>query len=301
MRGFGSLASSTAEVMFHKLLKRRAAVRAPEHPRVPDGTVVWAVGDIHGRYDLLRPLLEEMLTDIGRTEAQRTVVVFLGDYVDRGPGSRSVVRTLAALPAAAGGVEWRFLKGNHEEAMFNFLTDPGVGAQWCEYGGDATLRSYGLRQPEMKHRIEAWRRVSSDLDHKLEAPEREFLANLELSVEFGDYFFTHAGARPGVPLDRQTPEDLLWIRGSFLRSETEFEKVVVHGHTPAAEVHADRRRIGIDTRAYESGVLTALRLQGDERRILQAVGPGTAQEAAAEIALRWRNLPAQADLPVDRP
>lgn len=273
--------------MFHRLLKRSAPVRAPERPRVPEGTVVWAVGDIHGRHDLLRPLLEEMLADIERTASPRTRVIFLGDYVDRGPASRDVIRTLAALPDC-DAIEWRFLKGNHEETMVKFLDDPSLGAQWCEYGGDATLRSYGLRTPDMKHRIEAWRRLSSDLEHKLEGREREFLSRLELAVEAGDYFFTHAGARPGVALDRQSPEDLMWIRSSFLRSEAEFDKVIVHGHTPAAEVHADRRRIGIDTRAYESGVLTALRLQGEERRVLQTAGPGN--------ALRWMDLPSRMDM-----
>ena len=290
--------------MLHKLLKRRPQVRAPEHPRLPEGTVVWAVGDIHGRDDLLGPLLAEMVRDISVSAPSRGVVIFLGDYVDRGPGSRNVIRALADLPAA-GGIEWRFLKGNHEETMVKFLADPSVGAQWCEYGGDATLRSYGLCEPAMKHRIEAWRRLSCDLDHKLDARERAFLSGLELSVEIGDYFFTHAGARPGVALERQSAEDLLWIRGSFLRSEEEFEKVIVHGHTPTAEVHSDRRRIGIDTRAYESGVLTALRLQGRERRILQAVGPrrvhaasGAGEAMRTEIQLREASLPAHADLSV---
>ncbi len=288
--------------MFHKLLKRRAPVGAPEHPRVPDDAVVWAVGDIHGRNDLLAPLVAEMRADIDRSAPRKAVVIFLGDYVDRGPASREVIRSLAALPPDEG-IEWRFLKGNHEETMINFLADPSVGAQWCEYGGDATLRSYGLQPPAMKHRIEAWARLSSDLDHKLDAQERSFLAKLELSVDIGDYFFTHAGARPGVPLNRQSAGDLLWIRGTFLRSDVEFEKVVVHGHTPAAEVHADRRRVGIDTRAYESGVLTALRLQGDERRILQSTGPRTAPDgegategSAGTVALKWTRLPARAEI-----
>ena len=287
--------------MFLKLLKRRSAVQAPRSPRVPAGTVVWAIGDIHGRHDLLRPLVEAIRADMRATDAQKKVVIFLGDYVDRGPDSREVIRYLAALPAG-DGVEWRFLKGNHEETMVKFLDDPMVGTQWCEYGGEATLRAYGLRPPDMKHRAEAWRRLSTDLDHKLGADERAFLANLELQVSIGDYFFAHAGARPGLPLDRQSAGDLLWIRSSFLRSDVEFEKVVVHGHTPAAEVHADRRRIGIDTRAYESGMLTALKLQGGERRILQAIAPrsleGGVDPSGDAVALRWADLPVFADFPV---
>lgn len=287
--------------MFLKLLKRRSAVQTPRSPQVPAGTVVWAIGDIHGRHDLLRPLVEAIRADLRATDAQKKVVIFLGDYVDRGPDSREVIRYLAALPAG-DGVEWRFLKGNHEETMVKFLDDPMVGVQWCEYGGEATLRAYGLRPPDMKHRAEAWRRLSTDLDHKLGADERAFLANLELQVSIGDYFFAHAGARPGLPLDRQSAGDLLWIRSSFLRSDVEFEKVVVHGHTPAAEVHADRRRIGIDTRAYESGMLTALKLQGGERRILQAIAPrsleGGVDPSGDAVALRWADLPVFADFPV---
>lgn len=288
--------------MFLKLLKRRAPVRAPDFPQVPAGTVVWAVGDIHGRDDLLDPLVEAIQSDLRAMDDQRKIVVFLGDYVDRGPGSRAVLKRLAGLPTGEG-VEWRFLKGNHEETMARFLSDPSVGAQWCEYGGDATLRSYGLRPPDMKHRAEVWRHLSSDLDHKLDPDERAFLTSLEMRVTVGDYFFAHAGARPGEPLESQADEDLLWIRGTFLRSETEFEKVIVHGHTPTAEVHADRRRIGIDTRAYESGVLTALRLRAGERRVLQAIGSRDVKGADVDggrgsdaVDLRWADVPAFADL-----
>lgn len=261
--------------------------------------MVWAVGDIHGRYDLLRPLVEAIRDDLRTSGAGRKVVVFLGDYVDRGPASRDVIRYLATLPADEG-VEWRFLKGNHEETMVKFLGDPSVGSQWCDYGGDATLKSYGLRPPDLRHRTDAWRRLSSDLDHKLSEGERAFLSNLELSVEVGDYFFAHAGARPGQPLDRQSAGDLLWIRGQFLGSELEFEKVVVHGHTPTAEVHADRRRIGIDTRAYESGVLTAVQLTGRNRWILQAMASRDQQTGSEAIATRRFELPACADLLVGR-
>lgn len=256
--------------MFSKLLKRRAPVRAPVAPAVPEGTVVWSIGDIHGRLDLLTPLVEEIRADFAATAPQRKVVVFLGDYIDRGPESRGVIRYLADLTRDTD-VEWRFLKGNHEEAMLNFLAKPMDGAKWCEYGGDATLRSYGLRVPQLKHRPEMWEHLAADLDHKVTAEERAFLEGLELSVSIGDYFFAHAGARPGESLERQTASDLMWIRRTFLDSEIEFEQVVVHGHTPASEVYSDHRRIGIDTKAYESGVLSALRLSGSDREIRQCV------------------------------
>lgn len=264
--------------MLSKLFRSRTQVAAPAAPAVPDGTVVWAVGDIHGRLDLLQPLVEAIVADLHPSAATRKVVIFLGDYIDRGPDSRGVLRFLAGLPVVEG-VEWRFLKGNHEQAMLEFLDDPSAGARWCEYGGDRALRSYGLRVPELAHRIDAWARVAADLRHKLTVGEKAFLENLELSITMGDYFFAHAGARPGVALDRQSPKDLMWIRQPFLDSRTAFERVIVHGHTPTTAVHADQRRIGIDTKAYDTGVLSALRLEGDERSLLRATGPRRGSEA----------------------
>ncbi|WP_439476298.1 metallophosphoesterase family protein [Brevundimonas sp.] len=264
--------------MLSKLFRSRTQVAAPAAPAVPDGTVVWAVGDIHGRLDLLQPLVGAIVADLHASTAARKVVIFLGDYIDRGPDSRGVLRLLADL-SVVEGVEWRFLKGNHEQAMLGFLQDPSAGPKWCEYGGDNALRSYGLRVPDLVHRTEAWARVAADLRHKLTAPELAFLENLELSLAVGDYFFSHAGARPGVALERQSSEDLMWIRQPFLNSRTVFERVVVHGHTPTSHVHADHRRIGIDTKAYHSGVLSALRLEGHERSLLQTIGPQRGSEA----------------------
>lgn len=233
---------------------------------------MWAVGDIHGRLDLLQPLVEAIVADLHESNATRKVVIFLGDYIDRGPDSRGVLRLLAGL-SVVKDVEWRFLKGNHEQAMLEFLDDPSAGARWCEYGGERALRSYRLRVPDLAHRTEAWASVAADLRHKLTKREMAFLENLELCITVGDYFFSHAGARPGLALDRQSPKDLMWIRQPFLDSPAEFERIIVHGHTPAARVYADQRRIGIDTKAYDSGVLTALKLEGRERMLLQCIGP----------------------------
>ena len=268
--------------MLSKLFRSRTQVASPAAPAVPDGTVVWAVGDIHGRLDLLQPLVDAMLADLHVSAATRKVVVFLGDYIDRGPDSRGVLQLLAGLSDVAG-IEWRFLKGNHEQAMLGFLEDSSAGPKWCEYGGDNALRSYGLRVPDLAHRKEAWARVAADLRHKLTARETEFLETLELSVTVGDYFFSHAGARPGVALDRQSAEDLMWIRQPFLNSGTAFERVVVHGHTPAKAVQADHRRIGIDTKAYDSGILSALQLEGHERSLLQAIGPQRGSQARSGV------------------
>lgn len=254
--------------MISKLFKKKPQVTSPRSPAVPEGEVVWAVGDIHGRLDLLQPFVEHVIADTAASDAKQTIVVFLGDYIDRGPDSRGVIQYLSSLPKGSG-IEWRFLKGNHEEAMLDFLEDPTTGPTWCEYGGDATLASYGLRVPQMRHKPEAWAHLSADLDHKVSRVEREFLEGLELSVSVGDYFFAHAGARPGQLLDRQTDHDLMWIRNSFLNSDVEFDKVVVHGHTPSSEVYVDHRRIGLDTKAYETGVLSALRLEGGHRSLMQ--------------------------------
>ena len=262
--------------MISRLFKRKPPVAAPQAPTVPKGVVAWAVGDIHGRLDLLQPLVEHMIADTAGSAAVRTVVIFLGDYIDRGPDSRGVIRYLANLPKDAG-IEWRFLKGNHEEAMLGFLSDPTTGPTWCEYGGDAALASYGLRLPQMKHKPEGWAHLSADLDHKVTPTDRALFEDLELSVSVGDYFFAHAGARPGIALPDQSARDLMWIRGNFLNSDVEFEKVVVHGHTPTPSVQADRRRIGIDTKAYESGILSALRLEGETRAVLSTGSPGPAE------------------------
>lgn len=269
--------------MISKLFRTRTKVVTPGAPAVPPGTVIWAVGDVHGRLDLLAPLVEAMAADLHGSRAERKMVIFLGDYVDRGPDSRGVLRLLCGL-SPTQDVEWRFLKGNHEQAMLDFLDDPSAGARWCEYGGDRALQSWGLRVPELAHRIEAWARVAADLRHKLSQREMDFLENLELSVTVGDYFFSHAGARPGLALDRQSPADLLWIRQPFLNGQAPFERMVVHGHTPTTRVHADHRRIGIDTKAYDTGILTALRLEGRERSLLQSIGPrrGTQSRSGGE-------------------
>jgi serine/threonine protein phosphatase 1 len=284
--------------MISTLFRRRPKVAAPAVPQTPGDTVAWAIGDVHGRLDLLEPLVEAIVADADRATAGRQVAIFLGDYVDRGPQSRGVIRYLMDLPRDRG-IEWRFLRGNHEEAMLDFLSDPTAGARWCEYGGDAALRSYGLRPPALKHRTEAWARVSADLAHAMDGRERAFLENLELSVTVGDYFFAHAGARPGQPLDQQSPHDLMWIRNSFLDSEVPFEKIVVHGHTPAREVHVDRRRIGVDTRAYDSGVLSAVRLAGRTRILFQTAEAHEPGSRSGVVRIRARGLDTSEPLPAD--
>ncbi|RZI99506.1 MAG: serine/threonine protein phosphatase [Brevundimonas sp.] len=263
--------------------------------------MVWAIGDIHGRLDLLEPLVEAIRGDAAASPDRQKTVIFLGDYIDRGPDSRGVIQYLADLPKGEG-IDWRFLLGNHEEAMLGFLKDPTEGAKWCEYGGDATLKSYGLRVPQMKHRLGAWSHLSADLNHRVTAAERNFLENLELSITVGDYFFAHAGARPGGSLDEQSAADLIWIRRTFLDSDVEFEKVVVHGHTPTAQIYADHRRIGVDTKAYQSGVLSALRLSSLERKIVQATATASiSEEKGASAGAGLHVLVSQSSLESAKP
>ncbi|HEV2080945.1 MAG TPA: metallophosphoesterase [Brevundimonas sp.] len=257
----------------------------------PDGAVVWAIGDVHGCLDLLDGLLQAIIGDADVDDRPRTLI-FLGDYVDRGPDSRGVVDRLIQI-ADMPDVDARFIRGNHEDKMHEFLDDPSVGATWCEYGGDAALASYGLQPPAMRHRREGWVALSADLSHKLGPRGRRFLEQLEPSVTLGGYFFCHAGALPGVPLDQQAERDLMWIRGRFLNDDQAFDRVVVHGHTPTDVPHVDHRRIGVDTGAYATGVLTALRIDGRHERFVQAV-----RGTDGQVTIRDWTAPAPAPTPV---
>lgn len=236
---------------------KQAGLRAAA---VPPGMVVYAVGDIHGRLDLLARLLERIEADGRGTDAERRVLVFLGDYVDRGPDSRGVIERLAAGPPP--GFEARFLKGNHEALLLAALEQPAALPLWLSNGAEATLASYGLAMPQPLHGL--GRRFSAALPEA----HRRFLEGLELYARYGDYLFVHAGLRPGVPVECQSPDDLLWIREPFLYCDQDFGCTVVHGHTPADQPVVRPNRIGIDTLAWSSGRLTALRLSGATRAFL---------------------------------
>ena len=255
--------------MIASLFKRRRPAAPVRRASTPADTVIWAVGDVHGRLDLLEPLLDGILTDLASSGASRRIVVFLGDYIDRGPDSRGVLDRLCRLQDQPD-IETHFLRGNHEDRMEAFLVDPEVGPGWCEYGGREALRSYGVNPPAMRNDMEGWAEASVALNAALPDRQRAFLSRQESSFSAGDYFFAHAGARPGVPLAEQSPDDLMWIRQGFLDHPDAFDQIVVHGHTPEETVHADHRRIGIDTGAYATGVLTGLRLHGEARETLSA-------------------------------
>jgi serine/threonine protein phosphatase 1 len=259
-------------------VKRLFAGHKPVAPaRVPDGCVVYAVGDIHGRDDLLQEILDAIRED-AQSLSEHATAVFLGDYVDRGPDSRAVIARLIEA-SDDDTIQWRFLRGNHDQTVLDFLRNPMTGMAWSDYGGRETMESYGVPPPPPWADSETWRVAAADFAAALPLEHLNFFEELEPSCEIGDYFFVHAGVRPGVPLDRQSARDLLWIREPFLNDTTPLPKVVVHGHTVTPQVHADERRIGIDTGAYASGVLTALRLCGEEGAIIQT-GAGAGQRFA---------------------
>ncbi len=241
----------------------------PAASHVPRGVRVYAVGDIHGRLDLLDQLLWQIERDAASGADLVKYLVFLGDYVDRGPDSAMVIERLSGTPLPGFGAI--HLRGNHEAAMLEFINKPEAGADWLEYGGRATLASYGVPAPAEdappEHVAEARQRFAEALP----AHHRTFLAGLRSSIAIGDYLFVHAGIRPGLPLHRQRDEDLMWIRREFLTSHLDHGKVVVHGHTIAEQPEIRFNRIGIDTGAYASNRLTALVLEGGDRRFLCTV------------------------------
>ncbi len=234
----------------------------------PEGEVIYAIGDIHGRADLLRDLIKRIEADAATQPHLKVRVVALGDYVDRGADSKGVIEILARL-AGQGGDQMTALKGNHEEALLNFLDDPADGSAWAEHGGRETLASYGVTPPRSRGDIDAWVAARDAFAAAIPEHHLSFLKNLQLFATVGDYVFVHAGLRPGTPLEHQVERDLLWIRQEFLDAEPWNEQVVVHGHTPMAEPVERPGRIGVDTGAYATGILTALRLEGESRRYIQ--------------------------------
>ncbi|MCK1420897.1 serine/threonine protein phosphatase [Bradyrhizobium sp. 182] len=233
--------------------------RKKTKPRLPDGVRVYAIGDVHGRADLLQSLLTVIDADLARSAPQRAIQVFLGDYVDRGPDSRGV---LDLLIARSKSHETVCLKGNHEVFLLEVLKDPARVQEWRHYGGLLTLVSYGIT-PTMNPSAEQQVELIERLKRALPPEHLTFLQQLRSSFTCGDFFFVHAGVKPGVALDRQKDEDLLWIRDEFLNCEDRFGKYIVHGHTPVGAPDIRPNRINIDTGAYATGNLTLLTIQGD--------------------------------------
>lgn len=243
--------------------------RARRHPpRLPEGLRIYAVGDVHGRADLLARLFVAIDTDLARRPPTRCLQVFLGDYIDRGPFSRQVVDLLIARARTHRLVH---LKGNHETFPLQFLKAPEVLLDWRLMGGLSTLASYGLAPSANPDQAEM-HDLAARFAAVLPASHGTFLTGLKTSYCCGDFFFVHAGVRPGLPLELQREEDLLWIREDFLLHEEDFGKMVVHGHTPVREAEFRDNRINIDTGAFATGNLTCLVIERDDFWLLDAAG-----------------------------
>jgi serine/threonine protein phosphatase 1 len=250
------------------MLRNPFARAAADVPRaVPAGTAVYAIGDIHGRADLLTELHARIVADADRRPVDRRVAVYLGDYVDRGPDTAGVIDLVRQGPGE--GFETVALLGNHERLMLEFLEDIGRGPLWLRNGGDATLTSYGV-DPLSDTYIDAaaLKTLQAGLRERLPGDHLTFLDDLRLAHAEGDYLFVHAGIRPGVPIADQTEADVIWIRDLFLNSTADHGCMVVHGHTIAPEPQLRPNRIGIDTGAYYTEHLTCLALEGTKRQIL---------------------------------
>ncbi len=240
--------------------------------RVPAGQAAYAIGDIHGRLDLLEDLLVRIFEDARQHQGDRArSLVFLGDYIDRGSESRGVVERLLDDPMQ--GFTKVYLMGNHEEAMLAFLEGLSDGLDWLSFGGLETLMSYGVPLRSMPRSEDAVLDLRRALAEAVPQTHLDFFRNCTLHHSIGDYLFVHAGVRPGVALERQSPTDLMWIRDEFLRSRVPLAgRVVVHGHTICDLPQNREHRINIDTGAFVSGRLTCLVLRDNERRFLSTAG-----------------------------
>ena len=231
----------------------------------PPGMRIYAIGDVHGRADLLHVLAEAIVEDLAARRCEQAVTVFVGDYVDRGLGSNGVLKRLSTgdfpTPIVA-------LRGNHEEALLRFLNDAAALDDWVENGALTTLHSYGVDAGEEVAQGGASQVRVKFLSH-FPQEHRRFIEETRLWAEYGGYFFCHAGVRRSAPLHLKAPHDLMNIREGFLDCGESFGKVIVHGHTPHNNVEDLPNRINLDTHAFKTGVLTAVALDGSERRFIQ--------------------------------
>jgi serine/threonine protein phosphatase 1 len=239
-------------------------------PRLPGGVRVYAVGDVHGRADLLAQLLSQIDSHVVQNPVLRPIEVFVGDYVDRGLNSRGVIDLLISR---RNSHETIFLKGNHEKYILDFLRDPKTLNHWRHYGGLETLLSYGLR-PQTESNSTDQEELARTFADRLPREHLLFLSCLVTSFTCGDFFFVHAGVKPGIPLDQQAEKNLLGIRDEFLRSKVDFGKYIVHGHTPVGEPDIRSNRANIDTGAFVTGRLTCLVIEGERMQILAPNGDG---------------------------
>ncbi|MBP0438596.1 metallophosphoesterase family protein [Tianweitania sediminis] len=237
--------------------------------RAPSGLRLYAIGDIHGCSDLLRAMHAAIDAELDRDRPADWRVIHIGDYIDNGPDSRGV---LDQLVERSSDSRMLFLRGNHEQGFVDFLHDPSGGEFFADHGGEWMAQSYGVSvdfsTSEGRHA------AHTDLVNAMRSSHLDFLQQTALSASFGDYFFCHAGIRPGIPLDRQEACDLLNIRKEFSGADTLHPKIIVHGHTPIERAQLHRNRINIDTGVVKSGLLSAIALDADEKRVLEVRSTG---------------------------
>jgi serine/threonine protein phosphatase 1 len=247
----------------------------------PRGYRTYAIGDIHGRLDLLDEMLSLIAADSAARDPARTAIIFLGDLIDRGPQSAGVVERLRTYdPDFAKTV---FLMGNHEEVLLRILAnETDILADWLRFGGAECARSYGIDPADLE------RGKPTDalrlLRRAIPKEHLSFLSSFSDTASFGKYVFVHAGIRPGIPLAEQAAQDLRWIREAFLDDDSDHGCIVVHGHTISEEIEERRNRIGLDTGACWTGVLSAIGLEGDQRWFLQTPSASHQTSTAVRVA-----------------
>ena len=243
--------------------------------RGPQGMRLYAIGDVHGRLDLLSAMHRRIESEIEHKPTADWRVIHLGDYADRGPDSRGVIDFL--IEARKRDPRHLMLAGNHDIGFLDFLDTPDADGLFMRFGGVQTAQSYGVSltaDASWFGKAESVRQGHAALVEAVPQSHIDFLQSLAFSVTFGDFFFCHAGIRPGIPLEQQSPQDLIWIREIFHDHPGLYEKIVVHGHTPVAEAEVMANRVNVDTLAWHSGKLTALAIDGADKRILTVTGEG---------------------------
>lgn len=237
----------------------------------PEGMRLYAIGDVHGRLDLLEAMFARIDAQISVTAPTDWRIILLGDYVDRGPDSKGVLDFLEARQTI--DPHMILLCGNHDAGFLEFLDHPTSDALFARHGGRETARSYGVDADFGSDRSAKAARDAL----RMAVPQRhlEMLAGLQRSVTFGDFFFCHAGIRPGVALEAQDESDLIWIRGDFLNHAGLHPKIVVHGHTPCDTPEVMPNRVNIDTRAFATGRLTALSIDGAVKELIMVEEPAS--------------------------
>jgi serine/threonine protein phosphatase 1 len=266
-------ASSAPPSSVFERLKRLIA--GPRITPLPIGTRIYGVGDLHGRADLLKVTHAFIREEEKRAPVAETLIVYLGDYVDRGPDSKGVIDELLVPTSGAKRI---FLRGNHDEALVRFLSEPDYYRTWKAFGGGATLMSYGVNPPLIESQAN-FTQLRDEFAQALPEAHRQFLAGLHLFARIGPYCFVHAGIQPGIPFEMQEKRDLLWVREPFLGSDLDHGMIIVHGHSPSAEPEWKSNRIGLDTGAYATGRLTVAVLEHALTRFVTVTSDGQVTES----------------------